>query len=253
MSTRYKILAVVGTLAFMLIAARLALPAAVKSYVNSRIAEMGEYSGHAADIDIALIRGAYQIQQLVIEKRAADTDAPFLNVDEVDISLQWSALLSGALVGEIVARRPIVYLVQATTNEDTQLGRGINWTAEIRELFPFKFNSVEALDGIVTFRAPGIDEDEILTLSDTHLKLENLTNVQNRTQEAFAALDLKGRIMSDAPFTVTGKINPNATQPTFDINVELQRTMLVDVNPWLQRFLRIDAEQGTFSLYWARR
>jgi hypothetical protein len=73
--------------------------------------------------------------------------------------------------------------------------------------------------------------------------------VQNRTQEAFAALDLKGRIMSDAPFTVTGKINPNATQPTFDINVELQRTMLVDVNPWLQRFLRIDAEQGTFSLY----
>jgi hypothetical protein len=55
--------------------------------------------------------------------------------------------------------------------------------------------------------------------------------------------------MSNAALTLTGDIDPNEPVPTFDLNVELQETELTDVNPWLERFLKVDAEQGVFSMY----
>jgi hypothetical protein len=140
-------------------------------------------------------------------------------------------------------------LVQARTDEDTQLGEGVDWAAAIEDLFPFEFNRVEADGSLITFRAPGIETEDVLTLSDAHLILENLSNIRREDRDAFTELSFSGNVMSNAALTLTGDIDPNEPVPTFDLNVELQETELTDVNPWLERFLKVDAEQGVFSMY----
>ena len=57
----------------------------------------------------------------------------------------------------------------------------------------------------------------------------------------FAEIDLDGRIMGNAPVKLNGKIDPNAETPTFDIDLSLEGAKLVDVNPWLRRFIKVDA------------
>lgn len=235
--------------AVVLVGLRAALPSAVRSYVNSELAEIGEYSGHVADVDLALIRGAYTIEDLVVVKRNAEAETPFADIPLMDISLAWGALFRGALVGEIEAENPVLNLVQGETSEETQLGAGVNWPAQIRELFPFTFDRVEATGGTVTFRAPGIETDESLTLRGAHLLLENLTNVRDADQEAFADIELTGSVMGNAPLALRGRSNPNADVPTFDVDFELEGARLVDVTPWLERFLSVDPESGTFSMY----
>ena len=37
--------------------------------------------------------------------------------------------------------------------------------------------------------------------------------------------------------------------PTFDIDLSIEGARLVDVNPWLNEFLKVDAEMGVFSMY----
>jgi hypothetical protein len=243
-----KLLTAVGAVAVLAVALRAALPWLVKDYVNDRLAEIGEYRGDVEDVDLVLWRGGYVLNDVTIVKPTADVE-PFLVMDRMDISLQWSALLDAELVGELVMHRPAVNLVQAETPDDTQLGAGVNWPAQVRDLFPFRFNHVEIRDGLVTFRAPGIEANESLTLRNLSAVLHNLTNVQGRGHTAFAEIELRGGVMGNAPLDISGRIDPNEELPTFDINLSLEGARLVDVNPWLEQFLNVDAERGAFSMF----
>jgi len=232
-----------------LITARAVMPSMVRSYVNSRLADMGEYSGHVADVDLALWRGAYTLKALVIDKVGGATETSFLELPSMDISLDWGALFSGELVGQIEAYGPRLNLIQAEDEEETQLGSGVNWPDEIRELFPFRFNRVDVYGGHADFLAPGIASDDALRISDLRLALRNLTNINEEDVDAFAELEFTGRFMESAPVEVFGQIDPNKDQPTFDLNFTLEGADVTAVNPWLDEFLNVDAETGTFSLY----
>jgi hypothetical protein len=140
-------------------------------------------------------------------------------------------------------------MVQGETDEETQLGTGVNWSAEIRKLFPYRFNRVEVMSGTATFRAPGIEKNESLTLHGLNVVLNNMTNVENRNEPTFADFDVKGLFGKSTPLSIKGHVNPLAKQSTFDINLSLEGAQLVEVNPWLEEFLNVDAEKGDFSMY----
>ncbi|HZF29121.1 MAG TPA: DUF748 domain-containing protein [Gammaproteobacteria bacterium] len=245
-----KLLIAVILLGAAALAARVAAPVVVKHYVNLALADMGEYTGSVTDVDLFLLGGGYRLRNVrVVKLDSGPAAPPFIEMPTMELSLQWRALFHGRAVGEAVMFEPVVNLVQAESTTDKQLGTGVNWPQEVRDLFPFKLNSVEALNGLVTFRAPGIATDESLTVRDFHLLLHNLTNVQAREAGAFADLALDGKIMGNAPIELTGRFDPNAAAPTFDVDLTLEGARLVDVNPWLDRFLKADAESGVFSMY----
>ena len=228
---------------------RAAMPWAVARYVNKQLAVMGSYRGHVSDVDIALLRGAYTLRDATVTKRDARTEQPFLALPRVDISVEWSALFDGELVGEIQMQGPVANLVQGESQEDTQTGAGVNWPEQVRKLFPFRFDRVEIADGTVTFRAPGIEAGESLKLHDLQVVLNNLTNVEQRDAPTFADFDVNGRLIENTPLSIRGHINPIADQPAFDVNMSLEGAPLVGVNPWLEEFLNVDAEKGSFSMY----
>jgi hypothetical protein len=245
-----KTLMVLGVVLLIVIAARAASPWFVKSWVNRELSDMGEYRGTVADVDLSMLRGGYTAYDLTIVKvDAADVATPFIAIERMDLALQWGALLKGDAVGAMVMHRPIVNLVRSETATGSQLGTGVNWPQEVRELFPFQLNVVEAVNGLVTFRAPGIEPHESLTASDFQMTLWNLNNAQRREVEAFADVDLSARVVDSAPLRLTGQIDPNEELPAFDIDVTLEGARLVDMNPWLREFINVDAHEGVFSLY----
>ena len=240
-------LAVVAVVA---IAARLAAPLVVERYVNRQLADMGEYRGTVADIELSLLRGGYVLHDLTIVKvDAAPETPPFATIPRTELALQWRALFRGGAVGEVIMRSPQLNLVQSEANQEKQLGTGVNWPQVVRDLFPFRLNLVEAHDGVVTFRAPGISTNDSLTMRAFDMQLRNLTNVQDVEEPAFAELDVRGQVMGNAPIALTGRIDPNEMTPTFDVDFSIEGARLVDVNPWLREFLKVDAETGVFSMY----
>jgi hypothetical protein len=240
---------VVAVVSLVGAALRLAAPRFVLRYVNQQLADMGGYRGSVAEVDLFLWRGGYALRDLRIVKTDANTETPFVDMPSMDLSLQWQALFRGSAVGEVVMNEPVLNLVQSESNQESQLGGGVNWPQKIRDLFPFRLNVVEARNGLLTFRAPGIRTDDSLTIRDFQLQLRNLTNVQGVQEPAFAEIDLGGRIMGNAPISLTGRIDPNEQVPTFDVDLSIEGARLVDVNPWLREFLKVDAEMGVFSMY----
>lgn len=245
-----RALLILGIVAVIAVAARLAAPLVVERYVNRQLAGMGEYRGTVGEIELSLIRGGYVLNDLTIVKRdAAPETPPFATIPRMELALQWRALFRGGAVGEVVMHTPQLSLVQSEADQEKQLGTGVNWPQEIRDLFPFRLNLVEARDGLVTFRAPGISTNDSLTMRELNMQLRNLTNVQDVEEPAFAQIDVQGKIMGNAPIALTGRIDPNEMTPTFDVDFSIEGARLVDVNPWLREFLKVDAEMGVFSMY----
>src|SRR5690349_7856298 len=170
---------VIGILVVLGVAARLAAPMVVERYVNRSLADMGEYRGTVSDVNLHLLAGGYVLRDLTIVKIDSAQETPFAAIPTMDLTLQWRALLRGQAVGEVIMHEPVLNFVQGPSNEKQQLATGVNWPQDSRDLFPFRLNMVEAQNGLVTFRAPGITSNDALTIRECQMRLRNLTNVQD--------------------------------------------------------------------------
>ena len=79
--------------------------------------------------------------------------------------------------------------------------------------------------------------------------ISNLTNVLETGKETFADFRVTASVLDGAPATVAGSANAFAAQPTFDVNFEVKKVELPQVNPWLREYIKADAEAGKFELY----
>ena len=249
MRRRTKYLLIIGIVVVVLIGARLALEPILLDYANDKIDALQAYDGHVDDLDLALLRGGYDIQGVEIVKTGAGQPVPFFKADRIEATVEWRSLLRGQLVAEGDMYRPQVNLVQAESDKKSQLGKEVNWVDQFKELFPFRFNTVRIHDGTVTFRAPGIQTKDALTARHIDGSVSNLTNVADSTKETFARFHFDAQVLEDGKANVGGSIDPLAQQPTFDVNLRVKNVQLPQVNPWLTRFIKADAEKGEFELY----
>jgi hypothetical protein len=249
MTRSRKILIASLSVIVLLVAARVALPYVVEDFVNRKLAGLDSYDGHVGDIDIHLWRGAYSIDQIEIVKTGAKRPVPFFRGDRVNFSVEWRSLFRGSIVSEASFFQPELNLVQGRTATDTQLGKEENWNARLEELFPFRFNTIEVHEGTVRFLAPGISTGDAITARHVNGSVSNLTNVLDTGKDTFADFRITAEVLDGAPAVVAGSVNAFAAQPTFDVNLEVKKVQLPQVNPWLREFIKADAEAGKFELY----
>ena len=108
---KYKILLIIIC---VLVVIRLILPKVVLHYSNKTLANMEGYYGHISDIDISLYRGAYQINNIYIDKldSAKNEHDKFFSAKVIDLSVDWKSLFKGSIVGEMVFEFPSIYFTK---------------------------------------------------------------------------------------------------------------------------------------------
>jgi Domain of Unknown Function (DUF748) len=249
MRRSHKYLLILAIVVVVLIGIRLALEPVLLRYANEKLDALPAYGGHIDDLDLALLRGGYDIKGIEIVKTGAGQTVPFIKADRIEATVEWHSLLRGQLVAEGDLYRPQVNLVKAESEQKSQLGKEVNWVEQFKELFPFRFNTVRVHDGTATFRAPGIQTKDALVARHIDGSLTNLTNVSDSTKETFARFSFTAEVLHGGKAKLDGTIDPLAVKPTFDLNLGLKNVELPQVNPWLTRFIKADAEQGEFELY----
>jgi hypothetical protein len=245
---RISLFVVLGLVA-LLVAARVALPFFVEDFANRKLAALDSYDGHIGDVDIHLWRGAYSIDDITIVKTGSSRPVPFFQARRIDFSIEWRSLFKGSIVSEASFDSPELNLVQGKSKADTQLGKEENWNARLEELFPFRFNTITVENGTVRILAPGISTRDAITANKVYGRVSNLTNVIDSGKETFADFHIDAEVLDGAPAKVDGSVNAFAARPTFDVNMEVKKVSLPQVNPWLREYIKADAEAGKFELY----
>jgi hypothetical protein len=215
----------------------------VRDYVNRKLSEIPGYRGHVAAVTLHLWRGAYQIHHVEITKTGGDVPVPFFSAPLVDLSVEWAALLNGALVGEIYFNQPELNFVK-----DSQIGVDKPWAQKIKELFPLKFNRFVVHDGEIHYRdfnkRPKVD----VVFDRVRMLATNLTNSKKLSKTLHANIEIECRPLREGDLRSKIDLDPYAAKPTFSTQAEMEGVPLVKLNDFAKAYAGITFESGTFKL-----
>lgn len=247
---RHKALYIIGGIIVLLVIIRLLLPYIVLKYANKQLAEMKGYYGHVEDIDIALYRGAYQLDSIYINKVDSTTgqQVEFFSSKTIDLSVQWKALFDGKIVGELVFLSPKLIF----TKDKAEIGQVAKDTNDFRKILkdfmPLKVNRFEIKEGSIHYvdetKSPKID----IFLKNTYVLAQNLTNTSDSNTLLPSPVTARAEAYSGT-LTMDMRLNALEKQPTFDLTAELKNTNLVELNKFFKAYGKFDVSKGTMGLY----
>lgn len=137
----------------LLLVLHLSLPWLVRDYLNGKLADMGDYRGQIADVDLAWWRGAYKINGLTIVKTTGKVPVPLLDAPVIDLSVSWHSLwYDHAVVGEVTFLNPELNFVDGGSKQASQTGQGTDWRQQLEKLLPITLDEVHIDNGTLTFR-----------------------------------------------------------------------------------------------------
>ena len=239
----------IGVLIFLGIV-RLILPYAVLRYANKSLAEMDGYYGHVEDIDIALIRGAYQLDSIYINKVDSVTNkqTPFFSAAEVDLSIEWKALFKGSLVGEFVFERPRIDFTKDKVEPKDVRDDSTSFKNLKEDFMPLQVNRCEINDGEIRYRDEFSKPKVDIKLTQLYATALNLRNSYDSSALLPATITANAKIY-EGNLDFSMKLNPLAEEPTFDMNADLRNTNLVLLNEFFQAYAKVDVNKGHFGMY----
>lgn len=234
----------------LLVVARLLLPYFVLRYVNKTLADMGEYTGHVEDIDIALLRGAYQIDNLVIRKVKGKIKEPFVEIPRSDLSVEWESLFKGKLVGEVECYEPELNFAFSEDEDARQTGEGADWTQVVKDLLPIQINRFAVINGNIELTSLVSQPRTDFALRKVNGELRNISNVEERPGKLPSPVWVTG----DVPgYGGTMRFDADMyllkETPDFNYNLRFNDLQLVKLNPLTKQYANLDFERGTMSVF----
>ena len=227
------------------------LPYFVTKYVNQVLNDIPGYTGHVEDIDIRLIRGAYVIHGLELDKVNAESPEPLLYFPTTDISIEWSSLFKGRIVSEIELHQPqINYIFEDQQKEPVGEEPEIShWTEALRDLVPIAINRLQVHDGELNFVQLSANPTIDLMMHHVNLQATNLRNVQDKNEVLPSEIHATAVSFGDGNVLLSGKINLMKEIPDMDMEFGLQQADVTALNDMALKFAGVDFSRGTFELY----
>jgi hypothetical protein len=236
-------------LALLLIGARAAAPTLIQRYVNRVLDRTEGYRGSIGDVDLALLRGGYTIEDIRMDKETGKVPVPLFRAREVDLSIEWRALFEGSLVGEVWFDEPEVNFVSAPRDAADQSGAEADWRKTVKDLFPVKINRLTVRNGTVHFRNFASDPPVDVYLRDVDGTVRNLSNSEDLGGDLVAHAHFRARAMETGRIELKAAIDPYADLPTFDLDASATNIALTDWNAFLRAYAGVDVQRGKLRLY----
>lgn len=233
----------------LLIVASLCLPYFVTKYVNKTLSNLEGYQGSIEGVDISLYRGAYAINKLHIEKTDGDIPVPFVEIEKIDLAVEWDAILDGALVGEITLLYPKLNFVAGPTEAESQTGAETDWTKPITEIMPLQINRFEIQRGKISYLDFHSDPKVDIAIDSLNAVALNLNNATDNAEKLPSNLKLTGTSVGGGLLSLKADMNLLKEIPDFDANLEFTEVNLPALNDFIKAYGKFDVEKGTFNLF----
>ncbi len=243
----------IGSVLLLLIIVRLMLPYFVTRYVNKVLADLKGYSGSISGVDIYLIRGAYSINDLKIYKIEGNNVVPFIDFPVTDLSVQWGALLNGAVVGEVVIKKPKLNFIggdgETGMSGGNQTGAEVDWVAFVKKLVPLKINRMEIAQGTVFFYDFTTKPKVTLFLDSLNILATNLNNSEEISDPLPSTVSATATSIGGGKLGVEMDINVLKKIPDLDMDLKFEEVNMPALNDFFLAYSKVDIESGSFSLY----
>ncbi|WP_031527511.1 DUF748 domain-containing protein [Dyadobacter crusticola] len=234
----------------LLVVIRLILPYVVLHYANKSLANINGYYGHIDDIDLAIIRGAYRIDSIYLNKSDTITgkQTPFFAANAIDLAVEWKALFKGEIVGQVFLQQPYLVFTKDKVEPQEIVKDSADFRKVLNRFMPLNINVAEINGGKIQYNDFTTKPNVGLEMTNLHLIARNLRNSYDSSSVLPASVNMTANLY-DGTLRADAKLNPLADSPTFDVSAELKNTNLVKMNDFFQAYAKIDVNDGIFGLY----
>lgn len=225
----------------LLIILRVQLPGMVKDYLNGKLADMGDYQGEIADVDIHLWRGAYSVHQLEITKND-QPDVIFFRADTVDTAIRWSALLSGKIVADVDLISAQIHLVDDETPDKAETDS--TWRQTVQDILPLEIEQLNIDNGEIHFHNFRSDPQVHLVFYQVNGEITNLSNADRSQGLQFANFDVQGVLLDDANAHLNGRLDPLGDFYNFELSLKITGIELTKLNEVSEAYGNFNFKSG---------
>lgn len=235
-------LTILLVVAAVLVVFRLQLPSLVKDYLNDQLADMGDYHGKVAEVDIHLWRGAYSVTDLQITNKA-QPQTVFFQADLIDTSVSWSALFKGKIVADVALVRAEMHLVDDGT-EKQQPAEKSTWRQTVQEILPLQIDRLDIEDSKIHFHNFTSNPPVHIVFSQLNGEITNLSNANRNSGPEFADFALHGLLFDNANASLNGQLDPLGDFHNFDINLKVTGIDLLKLNNFAEAYGNFNFKSG---------
>lgn len=245
----FKIPKWILAIGLVLVVFRLLLPSLCLHFINKTLAEkLGNYTGHVEDFDLALYRGAYQLQKLEIKKKVGKLP-PLLRVGEIDLSLNWPALLRKELAGDITIEEAIVQIADSKSEEKKQFGtdeKKSHWQSVFDLLIPISIESFKVHRSAIYFT----NEDLKVPVPIRLEKIEfDAQDIRTKAKNMASPFQLTAELQGTAPLWVKGTSDILSTPLRADLDFKLVQFQVQSANKLAQHYIPLDFTAGRLDVF----
>jgi len=210
---------------------------------------MEGYTGSVEDIDVHLLRGGFEVNNLVILKKNGKAKEPFAQVPLTKIALEWKPVLKGKFVAEITVTEPELNFVFSKDSAVTQTGVENDWTKQIKELTPTKINKLTIKNGKVIYKDYGAKPMVDMSLTNFDVIATNLSNAYDSAVRLPATLKATGITTGNGKLYAQGRMDVLKKIPDFDGKLAVRNMELKSFKDLTESKLKVDIAKGTATFF----
>jgi hypothetical protein len=229
----------------VLIALRIVLQPVLLNVINDKLANFSPtIEGHADDLDIAILRGSFGVDQLSMKLKKSGKE--FLRIKDADLSLAWREILKGNFMADALVDGVNITLYESLPEA-------------IKKSIPpeDKDQPKKKPPG----RISRVDWKNVNIIVPTHKIYTNqgpfrLSHIQGRITNLFADTEtsrsffnIQGTGSGTSNFKAVGSANLNADPVEWDLDAQMQGFDLPSMNRFLLNKVPLTFTKGTFDMY----
>lgn len=249
---RTVVLSVLVVLLAPLGIARILAPGIIERTIERTFERAPGVYATVEDVDLALWRGAYQIEGLVVESEVDGVRAPLLRLRSLAIELPWRPLLEGRLHAELDIDAPVLNVVASERDpevEDLESPVQESVLERIEGTNPFLLARFSVRDGTLRYRNAHVDPPVDITVEGIRIDGHDFANRAEGTRERPARVEATGTALGSGETRLSLRVDPFAARPHFGLDLEVEQIPLAALSELLEAQAGFDVEDGTLSLF----
>jgi hypothetical protein len=221
------------------------VPPVALRYVNRKLSNMQQYTGHVDDMDLSLLRGGIVAQDLRIwDRDNGSFDAPLVRVPEATIRWPWRDLWAGRQIVTADLAKPSVHVIHRAQKAVT----GKNLGDELRGVFGDRMRSLHIEDGHLRLDTETDGRSVRLAVHELHGDATGLLNRPRPGNPYPARVDLRGRSVPPGSVHVDARFDPKDPARAFEMATRLQTKRFQQWNSILAKAAGFEVKSGELTL-----
>ena len=246
---RNFLLGTVVSLAILLVLLYVMIPWIIKYYLNEHVLkDLGKYTGHVENVEVELLKGAYDIQLITIEQKDGGQGVPLFQADSILVFVSWEALRNYELLVSTKLTKPQLSFLDAKSDDDEQTGEGVDWLAIFNNILPTTLHEFTVENGTIAFR--NLDTTPKVDVRATSINgyLTNLTNVKDKSGRRAASAEISAELVE------TARLNGKAEFDPFDFKdflfaASAEQLKLREINDFAKVYGGLDFADGEGEIF----